>query len=97
MYLGVRIEKKIHDACTVQGTVGTYCTVYVYIAVSSYLYRCNIYMYVRYIAAGALAVTKMVSSPFDSVPFYPQTDRQTDRDAATLFTREMDISYFRGT
>lgn len=67
-----------------------------YIAVSSYLYRCNIYMYVRYIAARALAVTKMVSSPFDFVPFRPP-DRQRDRDAAILFTREMDLSYFRGT
>lgn len=67
-----------------------------YIPISSYLYRCNIYMYVRYIAAGALAVTKMASSPFDSVLFRP-LDRRTDRDAATLFTREMDLSYFRGT
>lgn len=77
-YLCVRIKKKkIHDACKVQ-YVGTYCTVYVYIPVSSYLYRCNIYMYVRYIAAGSLAVTKMVSSPFDSVPFYP-LDRENER------------------
>lgn len=60
-----------------------------YIPVSSYLYRCNIYMYVRYIAAGALAVTKMASSPFDAVP----SPRQRDRDAATHFTREMDLSY----
>lgn len=59
-----------------------------YIPVSSYLYRCNIYMYVRYIAAGSLAVTKMASSPFDSVPFHPQTERQTDRDATTVFTRD---------
>lgn len=43
-------------------------------------------MYVRYIAAGALAVTKMVSSPFDSVPFHPQTER----DTATL-TRDDEI------
>lgn len=43
-------------------------------------------MYVRYIAAGALAVTKMASSPFVPSP------RQTDRDAATLFTRD-DESY----
>lgn len=72
----VRIDSFFfHDACKVQ-YVGTYCTVYVYIPISSYLYRCNIYMYVRYIAAGALAVTKMACSPFDSVPFYPQTERQ---------------------
>lgn len=66
--------------------VGTYCTVYVYIPVSSYLYRCNIYMYVRYIAAGSLAVTKMVSSPFDSVPFYPQTYK---RDGSILLKRDL--------
>lgn len=64
--------------------VGTYCTVYVYIPVSSYLYRCNLYMYVRYIAAGSLAVTKMVSSPFDSVPFHP-----LDREMLQLFLQEM--------
>lgn len=73
-FLGVRVKKIFfHDACKVQ-YVGTYSTVYVYIPVSSYLYRCNIYMCVRYIAAGSLAVTKMVSSPFDSVPFHPQTE-----------------------
>lgn len=33
----------------------------------------------------------MVSSPFDSVPFHPQTERQRDRDAATLFTRDDEI------
>lgn len=88
-YLCVRIKKN-HDACKVQ-YVGTYlCTVYVYIPVSSYLYRCNIYMYVRYIAAGSLAVTKMVSSPFDSVPFHPQTDRENKR-CCNSFTRDDEI------